>query len=123
MLLIRFELDAALGVLMATDEDRNLSCTLNVSWPSGWEPLPAALDADRLRREVADAFRVASRASRPLSHWSQVEEGRFTGWLTFASAVKADEAFRRLRAELNRHQLGVVQTIRDVSIPRDWRAH
>jgi hypothetical protein len=120
MLLIRFELDATLGLLMGANEDRNLSCTLNMSWPARPGQAPAGTESARIARDLAEVFRLATRKTRPRSSWSEVQDGRFAGWLTYSTALQADQAFRLLRTESNRRELGFIQTIRDVTIPRDW---
>jgi hypothetical protein len=120
MLLLRYELDSPLAFMTEPAEDRNLSCTLNVSWP-----LPGAAASDGPTRPIREgleaAFREAARSTTPTaSRADQDDIGRFIGWLSYPTAVKADEAFKVLQAALKARKLGIVQTIREVTIPREW---
>ena len=46
---------------------------------------------------------------------------RFVGWLSYPTATKADEAFKTFHAALQARGLGAEQTIREVTIPREWK--
>jgi hypothetical protein len=119
---IRYELDSPMSLMLERPEDRNLSCTLNVTWP-----LPAAgtLDAAAARpiREALDgAFREAARQTAPTASSADDDEpARYVAWLSYSTARKADDAFKVLHAALRARGLGVVETIREVTIPRDWK--
>jgi hypothetical protein len=47
--------------------------------------------------------------------------GAFRGWLSYPTASEARSAFDTLRLHLKKHGFGVRQTIRNLSIPRDWQ--
>lgn len=120
MLLIRYDLDGAAALLLERPEERNLSCTLNVAWPRPGIGPVAPAEAEAIRRDLDRAFRQAARATGPIGSSGEWDEaGRFAGWLSFPTAVKADEAFHMLHRLLKQHRLGVMETIRDVTIPRE----
>jgi hypothetical protein len=122
MLVIRFENENPLTFLLEAAEHRNLSCSVNLSWPS------KAVDAGSIRAAVTGetletlsaAFDKATTSARAIAARSSVDEGRFAGWLTFSSVARAEEGFKVLRAALNDSGFGVVRTVREVSIPRTW---
>ncbi len=122
MLIIRFEIDTSLDLFLRTPEQRNLSCSLHVAWPvealaPTAEEIPGAghtLDA------VSVAFKTASKGTHPASNQSQIEEGRFVGWLTYPTATQAADAYEVLRTQLSKQGLSVEKYVREMSIPRQW---
>ena len=122
LLLIRFEVADPMELLSGAPEDRNLSCSLNVSWPSRTAPPPPPEVAAPTLHALSEAFDAATAGkSRPVSARSGVEGGRFAGWLSFPTVARAEAAFEAFHAELNRRGLFVAQSIRDIFVPRDWR--
>ena len=51
---------------------------------------------------------------------SSIEDGRFSGWLTYPTVAPVSEALQRLRSLLTPEGMGVQHTIRDHHVPRDW---
>jgi hypothetical protein len=122
MLLLRYELDSPLSLMTEPAEDRNLSCTLNVSWPMPGASAAGAGDTKATREALELAFRETARRTAPTASRADRDDiGRFVGWLSYPTALKADEAFKAFQAALKARKLGVVQTIREVTIPRDWK--
>lgn len=121
LLLIRFEFDNPISLLVGTNEERNLSCTLQIVFPGPNAASPNLAETEQRLRDLTDAFQRTMRKTRATSSSSRIVDGQFQGWLTYGSAVQADEAFRVLRSHLNGRNLGVRQTIRDMTIPRAWR--
>jgi hypothetical protein len=120
MLLLRYELDGPLELMMEPAEERNLSCTLNVSWP-----IPGSSSSGGPARPIRDAldaaFRETIRRTAPTASRADHDDiGRFIGWLSYPTALKADEAFKAFQAALRARNLGVTQTIREVTVPREW---
>lgn len=122
MLIIRFEIDTSLDLFLRTPEQRNLSCSLHVAWPV--EALaPQASDipgADATLKSLESAFKAAAKQTHPASNQSQVEEGRFVGWLTYPTATQAADAYEVLRALLAKQNLTVEKYVREMTIPRQW---
>jgi hypothetical protein len=123
MLLIRFEVENPLTLLAGSAEDRSLSCTLNVAWPVP-ELAPRAdriPHAEQTLASVSGAFESVANSARVVSTQSDIEDGRFTGWLSFSTVARAEEGFRALRAALADRGFGVEQWVREMAIPRTWR--
>jgi DnaJ domain len=121
-LIVRFEEDNFHYLLLRPAEERNLSCTLQVQWPIA-ELVPRRDEiagAERLLRGVGRAFEGVEASTRPISSRSSVEDGRFSGWLTYPAVVPVSEALQRLRSLLTPEGMGVQHTIRDHHVPRDW---
>jgi hypothetical protein len=122
LLVIRFELDDPLMLLTTHREDRSLSVSLNLNWPI----LGVAIDAGEEARSESvrelDHVLIAV-AKQTGTHASSTREpaGTFRGWLSYPTASEARAAFDSLRHQLRKHGFGVRQTIRNLSIPRDWQ--
>ena len=119
---IRYELDHIWIITDHSSDRRYLSCCLNLTWPDG----DTALDVDpdhaettlRSLNEVFDALRVQSRA---VGSNAAVTDGRFAGWLSYATGEQASAAFGLLREMLHAVNLNVRQWSRDLVIPRQLR--
>ncbi len=97
-----------------------LSCSLNLTWPDPeWKTAPAEIpDANAILgdlNEVVGALSVQSRASD--SHTS-VEDGKFSGWVSYPNVECAAAAATLLRDLLHSRGLLVKQRARDLIIPR-----
>jgi hypothetical protein len=107
----------------APDEDRFLSCNLNLSWPDQgvaqsdelFNQQPAILTT---LHEIYDQMIISTRvaASR-----SRAEEDRFAGWLTYSNFDRAWKAVSTLHQLLRARGMGLRQWSRDLFIPRGWR--
>jgi len=120
---IRFAMESPMDLFAASPQERNLSCCLNVSWPSQEIPphaVPAPV-ASRVLSELIAAFDSIPAATHALDFRSEVEDGRFSGWLSYPSVTAADEAFRVFHEALNARRLSVHQSTREIIIPRDRR--
>jgi hypothetical protein len=122
MLVIRFENENPLTFLLEAAEHRNLSCSVNLSWPSKTVDAGSILAAqeDQTLDTLQAAFDKATTSARAIAARSSADEGRFGGWLTFSSVSRAEDGFKLLRAALNDVGFGVIRTVREVSIPRTW---
>lgn len=123
MLLIRFEADSPLVVLSESPEDRSLSCSLNIGWPIPDLPGDATRfpGAEKTLTALAQVFDAMTAKTRVVTASSHVEEGRFSGWLSYSTVTRAEDAFQFLRHALAEHGLGVEQWVREMAIPRTWR--
>jgi len=119
--LIRMALESPLDLFAVARGDRNLSCCLNVSWPArGLDPGSIAAPAsERVGGWIDAAFAATAASTRAADHGAHLEDGRFTGWLSYPTAVLADEAFQALHAALKARGLAVKQWTREVIIPRE----
>jgi hypothetical protein len=121
LLLIRFELDDPFALMMEAPEDRNLSCTLNLLWPRLDAPDPPPHQFAALRAGLESAFHATAMATHPTGQRLHVTpRGRTAGLLGYPTANAAGAAVSALRDALHREGLGLVETIREVTVPRDW---
>ena len=122
LLILRFELECSLDLFARNPEDRNLSCTLHLTWPldelvERAEPIP---DTARTLKALEEAFKTKAVRKLALTKRSQTEGGRFVGWLTYPTAVMASEALEAFREALMPHEMTVEKQVREMALPRQW---
>ena len=122
LLILRFELECSLDLFARNPEDRNLSCTLHLTWPldelvERAEPIP---DSARTLKALEDAFKTKAVRKLALTKRSQTEGGRFVGWLTYPTAVMASEALEAFREAIKSHGMTVEKQVREMALPRQW---
>ena len=122
LLILRFELECSLDLFARNPEDRNLSCTLHLTWPldelvERAEPIP---DTARTLKALEEAFKTKAVRKPALTKRSQTEGGRFVGWLTYPTAVMASEALEAFREALQAHGMTVDKQVREMALPRQW---
>ncbi len=121
VLLIRYEHDDALVMMMEAAEDRNLSCTLNLLWPRLGAPEPSPAEFLTLRSGLEAAFHATVLATHPSGQrLGTTPRGRISGMLGYPTAQAASNAVLAFRDALHREGLGLAETIREVMVPRDW---
>jgi DnaJ domain len=107
----------------APDEDRFLSCSLNIAWPdatrvgAGFDPADHAAVLGTLK-EIFDQMIIATRV---VSSRSRSEDDRFAGWLAYSNFDRAWKSVKTLHDLLRARGLGLRQWSRDLFIPRGWR--
>ncbi|RUL89594.1 J domain-containing protein [Tautonia sociabilis] len=122
LLLLRLEVENPYEVIGMASSDRNLSCNLDVAWPSAlWGDGEGGPDPGRILAQVEAAFAATASGSRPTSSWKDEGSSSFRGWLSYPSAQACYDAFNQLRRELKARGLGVHQRIRELIIPRESR--
>jgi hypothetical protein len=120
LLILRFELECSLDLFALNPEDRNLSCSLHVSWPvEEVAEHPAKIPGSaRTLKVIGDAFKSRAVRKHALTKQAHTIAGRFDGWITYPTAVMASDALEALRAELATHDLTLEKQIREMAIPR-----
>lgn len=126
ILWIRFEAERVwlFQAAHASQDDRSLSCCVNISWPdaslvnSGVD-LPA--DPQRTLALLKAQVEAIAATTKPVSWHTTVDDGRFTGLLSYPTADPAWVAFRQFKDSLHGIGFGVNQWSRDIVIPREWR--
>jgi hypothetical protein len=120
LLILRFELECSFDLFARSAEDRNLSCSLHVSWPVAElaERVQVIPDAAKILKKVGDAFKVKGVRKHALKKKSTVENGRFEGWFTYPTAVMASEALEAFREALALSGLQLEKQVREMAIPR-----
>lgn len=121
VLLIRYEHDDPLAMMMEAPEDRNLSCTLNLIWPRQGAPEPSPEEFLPCRASLEAAFHATVMATHPNGQRLRITpRGQTSGLLGYPTAQAASDAVVALREALRREGMGLVETIREVMVPRDW---
>ncbi len=105
------------------DEDRFLSCNVNMSWPdvSAAEQEAAAGDRAPVIRALTEIFDHMIITTRVVASRSRAQDDRFGGWLSYSNFDRAWKAVTSLHELLKAHGLGLRQWSRDLFIPRGWR--
>jgi DnaJ domain len=107
----------------APDEDRFLSCNLNISWPDQSANLRADAIGDAAAtvsalREIFDRMIITTRA---VTSRSREDADRFAGWLAYSNFDRAWKSVNTMHELLRAGGLGLKQWSRDLFIPRGWR--
>lgn len=121
LLFLRYELDDPAEFLMIPPEERNLSCSLNLVWPTRrlGRPYDGPEEPDPYLKVLRSVFARLARKTRPDGSRARDDAGRYVGWLSYPTAAKASEAFQLLHALLREEGFGVDQTTREFLLPRD----
>jgi hypothetical protein len=107
----------------SSDDDRFLSCSLNISWPDrnqGVTHLESPAEEAEILASVAEVFDHLVMSTRAVNSRSLVHEDGFEGWLTYSSFDRTWKAVRTLQESLHSRKLGIRQWSRDLFIPRNW---
>jgi hypothetical protein len=119
LLLIRYELVDPLELVLDGPDRRNLSCNLNLTWPSPTLATPPpGREVASVLKALSGVFRETVSATRAASSWSRTDAGAFTGWLSYPSAGAAWKALQVLHDGLRRARLGLCQWTREMHVPR-----
>jgi hypothetical protein len=106
----------------APDEERFLSCNLNMSWPdasvAGTDI--AAGERTSIITALTGIFDHLIISSRAVSSRSRAQDDRFGGWLSYSNFDRAWKALDTLHQHTRSHGLGIRQWSRDLFIPRGW---
>jgi hypothetical protein len=107
----------------APEEDRFLSCSLNIAWPdlAPAESDRAGGDHAAIERELQEIFDQMIITTRVVSSRCRAEDDRFAGWLSYSNFDRAWKAVKTLHELLRSRGLGLRQWSRDLFIPRGWR--
>lgn len=127
-LCVRYQWDEASVLWLGQavpEEQRFLSCSLNLSWPDiasgGGAPIVAIPDAEAILAALGEVFDATIIGTRAINSRSKVEDGRFAGWLSYSSFDRSWKALQGLHMALRRRGLGIRQWSRDLFIPRAWQ--
>jgi hypothetical protein len=105
------------------DNERFLSCSLNLNWPDqGGDGL---LDDDKEARRIVstleEVFDHMVVATRVISSRSHVEDLQFAGWLSYSGFDRSWKALKSLHDAVLSRGLGIRQWSRDLYIPKTWK--
>jgi hypothetical protein len=106
------------------DEDRFLSCNLNLTWPDPtWNDQGAApFDRTAIVALLHEAFDLLIIQTRAITSRSRVDNDRFGGWISYSNFDRSWKAVNTLHQFLLNHGLGLRQWSRDLFIPRNWNS-
>jgi len=125
LLCIRYQWDQASYLWLnqkSSDDDRFLSCSLNIAWPdpeAGRFDIPAQERAEILAA-ADEAFDHLVISTRAVNAQRDLRDDGFTGWLTYSSFDRSWKVVQEMREALNARGLGIRQWSRDLFIPRNW---
>jgi len=126
LLCVRFLWDEADYVWItqrAPDDERFLSCSLNLYWPDpgpdGRQPAPA--DAPSVIAGLQEVFDQMLIATRVVSSRARFDDNRFDSWLSYSNFDRAWQAVRMIHHLLLTRGFGLHQWSRDLFIPRSGR--
>jgi hypothetical protein len=120
---IRFEPDHIWLITDRSRDDRFLSSSLNVTWPDPAFAFPPTSipEAETILRGLAGVFETLRAQTQPVSASSSVDDGRFSGWVSYPNDQLAQAAFTTFRELVHGIGLTVNQWSRELVIPRKWR--
>lgn len=121
ILRLRYEAEHLWLFRAGTVEDRTLSSSLNISWPSASTSGLNGVDSSRVLPRLDAALKVVAGTTEATTIRSRMEDGKFSGWASYATVEEAWAGFRALREALKVGDLGVRQWSRDIVIPRESR--
>jgi hypothetical protein len=105
------------------DDQRFLSCSLNLSWPDATRAdraLPIA-DGARILTDLSEIFDSLILSTRVVNSRSRIEDDRFSGWLSYSSFDRSWKAVQSLHGLLRARGLGLRHWSRDLFLPRAWQ--
>jgi len=107
----------------APDEDRFLSCNMNINWPDEAEASRAISHDEQatILATLQELFDQLIINTRVVSSRSRNEDDRFAGWLSYSNFDRAYKAVTGFHEVLKSRGLGMRQWSRDLFIPRSRR--
>jgi hypothetical protein len=107
----------------APDDERFLSCNLNMSWPdpAAAERVAESPDGGTTIAALNEIFDKMILTTRVQSSRCRSCEDRFGGWLAYSNFDRAWKAVNTVHELLRARGLGIRQWSRDLFIPRGWR--
>jgi DnaJ domain len=104
------------------DEERFLSCSLNLTWPDQGVNLADVTDKDATSvvRDLTEIFDHMVVSSRVITSRCHAGEQDFAGWLTYSSFDRSWKALKNLHDAVRSRDLGLRQWSRDLFIPKNW---
>jgi hypothetical protein len=109
-------------VQKTSDEERFLSCSLNLSWPDQVEgALLSEREAAPIVASLSDIFDHMVVSTRAITSRSHIDLTQFGGWLSYSSFDRSLKALKVLHEAARSRGLGLRQWSRDLFIPKNWK--
>jgi len=108
-----------------SDEERFLSCSLNLSWPDQGQTASALADKEvtRIVQDLNEIFDHMIVSTRVITSRSHSDDDEFAGWLSYSSFDRSWKALKYLHDAVRSRGLGLRQWSRDLFIPKNWGDH
>jgi hypothetical protein len=105
-----------------SDEERFLSCSLNLSWPDQNAPsgVLSPKQTGAILGQLGEIFDHMVISSRVITSRQHADDDQFSGWLTYSSFDRSWKALKLLHEAVRSRGLGLRQWSRDLFIPRKW---
>jgi hypothetical protein len=105
------------------DDQRFLSCSLNLSWPdtSGSDRGAPLAERPAILAALSEIFDAMIISTHVVNSRSSIEDDCFSGWLSYSSFDRSSKALQALHHALRSHGLGLRQWSRDLFLPRAWQ--
>ena len=103
------------------DEERFLSCSLNLSWPDqGAEAAVEDKQAASIVAQLQEIFDHMIVSTRVITSRCHAGDDRFAGWLSYSNFDRSFKALKGLHDAVRSRGLGLRQWSRDLYIPKNW---
>ena len=121
LFLVRYEVEDPTEFLMRAPEDRNLSCSLNLLWPTrrGSQPYQGPAQPEGYLKALRAVLATLVKQTRPTDQRTSSGDDRLVAWLSYPSMARASESARILRGMLREKGFGVDQRSRELVVPRE----
>ena len=105
-----------------SDEERFLSCSLNVTWPDQNQSTVGMKDkeVDDILADLVEIFDHMVVSTRVVTSRCYAEDHQFVGWLSYSSFDRSWKALKCLHEAIRSRGLGLRQWSRDLFIPKNW---
>jgi hypothetical protein len=104
-----------------SDEERFLSCSLNLSWPDqGQANRLSPAETAAVLADLTEVFDHMVVCTRVVTSRSHADDDQFSGWLSYSSFDRSWKALKCLHDAVRSRGLGLRQWSRDLFIPRKW---
>jgi len=103
------------------DEERFLSCSLNLSWPDqGPEAAVEDRDSATIVAQLQEIFDHLIVSTRVITSRSHAGDNQFAGWLSYSNFDRSSKALKTFHDAVRSRGLGLRQWSRDLYVPKNW---
>jgi hypothetical protein len=105
-----------------SDEERFLSCSLNLSWPDQNANIASLKDREiaTIVADLGEIFDHMVVSTRVITSRQHADDAQFAGWLSYSSFDRSWKALKSLHGAVRSRSLGMRQWSRDLFIPKNW---
>jgi hypothetical protein len=105
-----------------SDEERFLSCSLNLSWPDQGASIDDLKESDvaAILADLGEVFDHMVVSTRVVTSRQRADDDQFAGWLSYSSFDRSWKALKTLHDAVRSRGMGLRQWSRDLFIPKNW---